>query len=212
MKHILFFITLSIPLVAQAPVTQPAAYAFWQNAKLTASAWGAFNYSTKSDFTKAVDSALGTAGTYASPAFGATAWYGNDVSQLGFSAGYMQIYSNTATIFGQSQTEKLTYIPMVILARYFVAKGFWVGAGFGASVGLLKVDTGTATTKAFVSPLASLRTGYDYAITNNFSISGFLDLSFSFATINQQIGLTSATNYSANSLNIMPGLAVNYQF
>lgn len=207
--------TTAVPMPAPSPSASrgnAAPYEFWKNADLTVTAYGAFNYSVKSTFTKAVDSALVADGTYISPGFGGIAWYGNQTSQVGLSVGYMQIYSNTATVYGQSQTEKLTYIPAVLLARYYIMPGLWAGGGFGYSIGMLKADNGTSATKTFFSPLVSLRAGYDYAITREFSISGFVDFSYSFATINQQIGLSSATDYSANSFNIMPGLAVNYTF
>lgn len=223
--------TVAIPLYAQAKPAAPTAtnavpvpaptpargsggepYEFWKNADFTVSAWGTFNYSVKSTFTKAVDSALVNDGTYMSAGGGATAWYGNKTSQVGFSASYLQIYNNTATVYGQSQQEKLTYIPMLVYARYYVLPGLWAGVGGGYALGLLKVDNGSSTTKVAGSPMAALRAGYDYAITRELSIGGFLDLSYTFLTINQQIGLSSAANYSANSFNITPGISVNYTF
>ncbi len=205
---------LLVPIHAQekSGTSEPASYEFWKNANFQLSAWGAFNYSTKSTFSKAVDSTLSNSGTYYSPSFGAIGWYGNSRTQVGFSAGYMQIYTNTATYFGQEQTERLTYIPMELLARYYFIKGLWAGAGFGYSVGLLKADNGSATTKILLSPIASLRAGYDYQITREFSLSGFVNFAYSFATVNQPMGQASAADYSANSFNIMPGIAANYTF
>src|SRR6478609_2405422 len=100
MQGILLTGTLTIPLIAQEKKeTAPAAfYEFWKNSDLHISAWGSFNYSVKSTFSKQVDSAMSNTGTYASPSFGATAWYGNSLTQVGLSIGYMQIYSNTATV------------------------------------------------------------------------------------------------------------------
>lgn len=207
--------TTTVAMPAPQPASRggnnAAIYEFWKGADLTVSAFGAFNYTTKSTFSQQVDTTLSNTGTYISPNFGATGWYGNNQSMIGLSAEYMQVYNNSVTVSSTTIQERLLYIPIIAYFRVNIMEGLWAAVGGGSAIGLLKVDTGTATNVTFVTPLASLRAGYDYKIMQGLSVGAFLDLRYSFAKVNQNITGT-ATDYSANALSILPGIAVNYTF
>jgi len=209
----IMFALTSLNLYAQN--VEPPIYDFFNNARWSFSAWGAANYSFKSTYSSAVDSAMSNNGTYFLPRFGLDAWYGNK-SQIGLSASYWVVYSNNATVYGTDQTDSLKYIPLVVTARRYIVDSvlsgaLWVGAGVGGALTMLSVATPSSTTAYGFAPLVALKAGYDYRVWQNLTVSGFIDFTYAFTTINQQVGTSAAANYNASSFNISPGISVTWR-
>lgn len=192
---------------------QPSVIEFWKDAGITAQAYGGLSIATKSTYASTTDTAYGTTGTYLSPAFGATVWYGNQLTQVGISAGYQAPYNNTVTAFSTTYTEKIAQIPAIVYARYFVIPNLFIGLGGGIAVNMLKVEGSSSDNYTAVTPIIALRTGYDYEIMKNIFIGGAVDISYYFWTINQKIGaFATAADYSANALNIIPMVTIGMKF
>jgi len=207
--------------------------------KFAISVWGGYGIAGKSDYVKTRETIFSnlTGGSNFSAttknggiAGGADFFYGSNF-QIGASVAYLQGHDVTRSVTSSGQkydiTSKMNYAPILLSVRYFVAQGFYLGAG----VGIASVLDGTEKANPNVNlangnaydikyqgsaTVVQGRIGYDYAISPAFSIgvAGIFtyvmsDLEGGKLKDDQDLVLEKVSN---SFLNIAPALALTFKF
>lgn len=167
-------------------------------AKMSLLAWGGYNFTVKNDSAFQKND---TSSTYGGPAGGIHGYYGGAL-QFGLSAGYLT-YANAPATANSSATT-VSIIPVEARVRYMIGDLFFVGAfaGYGA---YLATPENTAGKPRFVT--SGLYAGFNYAISNDLSITLFCD-----ARYLGSLDTALDNSIAKGNLLVTPAIGANFKF
>jgi hypothetical protein len=189
---------------AKAPEA-PAAPAKKAETNWTINLWGGYNIVGETDFTKPTAGDTGTI-TRGGISGGLDAYYGS-AFQIGLGAGYVSYYKYENTSW--KITSNMTYVPVLLQARYVLDFGLYVGAGVGVATtqGDSKMDgTTLATYSGSAIAIAGLL-GYQLGLSDSLA----LDLGARVLYLMQDVD-NAGVKVKNNSVNIIPNLGVTFKF
>lgn len=224
-----------------APVVAPAPAAK-HGAKITATIWGGYNISQRSDMLTAAE-AYGSNSAPQSNAYdtskngltgGFEGWYEiMDKLQVGLGVSYVRGFKTERTTRYSSgnivNTTQFNYLPILLQARYFFMEGLYAGAGAGVAINLAsKSDVTTTlpstaiTTIPYSDSYGNLglwleaRLGYQIEIMDNIVLDAFGKFAYQISSVTfkdvDASGNLTSASVKNNGFFITPGLSVSMKF
>ena len=122
-------------------------------------------------------------------------------------------YKNTSNTSGVSYTYALSVIHVQALYRYEISDGLYAAAGAGVAIGSVTAENAfvQAALKSKIAPYFSLRIGYDFPLTPEIVVGGYLQGSLALFSIEDTFSAGKQT-YAAGNIVVAPIVQLTYKF